>query len=188
METEEQREHTIEMPTVAGAHGQRQPRQVPFFGDERRCCALAQTKFGLYDAGVSDDERWTVLDRHLRQTGSVAAERAHGLTLIREKRAVVIDRATVLDEQWLILRTPVCDEKDLDPRAVHERNGQLAIAAMVVESGRYLFRVAVPLRVTDVAALDRLIALSFDAAKRLRPFRSVEGDPNAALDFAYFTE
>jgi hypothetical protein len=133
-------------------------------------------------------EDWPAIEQHLRHTATVLAERPQGLVLARDGRAIVIDRARVLDETWLVLRTPVCDEKDLDPRAVHERNGLLAVAALVVESGRYLFRVAVPLKATDPTALDRMIALVFDAAKRLRPFRAVEGDAAAAFGFAYYTE
>jgi hypothetical protein len=146
------------------------------------------SRVGLVNESVPDDARWSSIEQHLRQTGKVLAERPQGLVLLRGDRAIVIDRARVLDETWLVLRTPVCDEKDLDPRAVHERNGLLAVAALVVESGRYLFRVAVPLKATDPAALDKLIALAFDAAKRLRPFRAVEGDAAAAFGFAYYTE
>jgi hypothetical protein len=135
-----------------------------------------------------EDERWPAIEQHLRQTSKVLAERPQGLIVARDDRPVVIDRARVLDETWLVLRTPVCDERDLDARAVHERNGQLAVAALVVESGRYLFRVAVPLKATDATALDKMIALALDAAKRLRPFRAVEGDAAAAFGFAYYTE
>jgi hypothetical protein len=131
---------------------------------------------------------WSTIEQHLRQTGKVLSERPEGLVLLRDDRPVVIDRVRVLDETWLVLRTPVCDEHDLDPRAVHERNGLLAVAALVVEAGRYLFRVAVPLKATDPPALDRMIALALDAAKRLRPFRAVEGDAAAAFGFAYYTE
>ena len=173
------------MPSLASRRGQRQPkRDVTVVSGPR----LAQTKFDAYSGRVNDDERWAVIEQHLRQTSTVTAERPHGLVLMRDQRAIVIDRARVLDDTWLVLRTPVCDEKDLDPRAVHERNGLLAVAALVVESGRYLFRVAVPLKSTDPAALDRMIALSFDAAQRLRPFRAAEGDPAAAFGFAYYTE
>ncbi len=139
-------------------------------------------------ADRDDDERWRILDEHLRATSRVTQERPAGLVIVREKRPIVIDRVRVLEETWLVVRTPVCDEGDLDPRAVHARNGQLAIAALVVEAGRYLFRVAVPLAVTTPASLDRMIALSIDAATRLRPHRGVEGDPTAAFGFAYYTE
>lgn len=134
-----------------------------------------------------DDARWAAIDEHLRTRGTVGA-RPNGLVFSREGRVMVIDRARILDDTWLVLRTPVCNEADLDPRAVHERNGILAVAAMVVENGRYLFRVAVPLKATDAGALDRLIALSFDAAERLRPQRAAQGDAAAAFGFAYYTE
>jgi hypothetical protein len=140
------------------------------------------------EAQAKRDAAWPAIERHLRETSRVVAERPEGLVLMRDERAIVIDRAHVLDETWLVLRTPVCDERDLDPRAVHERNGQLAIAALVVESGRYLFRVAVPLKAVDAVELDKLITLALDAAKRLRPFRATEGDAAAAFGFAYYTE
>ncbi len=82
-------------------------------------------------------------------------------------------RARFRDVEWLVLRTPICAQQDMDPELVLERNGRLAFAVMLLSQGTYWLRVAVAVPAPAELCCDpaRLVVQLVEGARSLWPYR-----------------
>jgi hypothetical protein len=58
---------------------------------------------------------------------------------------IKIERATVFEEPWVLVITPVCGERHVDAMAALRYNALVAVGALVVENERCYLRAALPL-------------------------------------------
>ncbi len=130
---------------------------------------------------------WLSLRAALEKTVQVTREDRRGfLGTTVEGIEVLVEHSRGATVDWLVLRTPICAQKEMDPELVLERNARLAFAAMVLSNGTYWLRVAVPFDSGELADLARLVALLIDGARSLWPNR-LAPQPCAGDVFQHYT-
>ncbi len=113
---------------------------------------------------------WATLRAQLQCALTVTSEHGSGFVgTTDDGRQVIVDLRSGTDVEWVVLRTPICAQEDLDPVLVLERNSQMAFVAMVLMQGMYWLRHAVPFDSLDVRQPGALVALLVDAAHALGP-------------------
>jgi len=115
----------------------------------------------LYVLAMKELATWTTVEASIR-----AALHAGGPD-------VVVERARGSAAEWVVIRTRICAESDMEPSLVLERNGRLAFAVMVLLQGSYWLRVSIPLDSTELDDPQQLVALLIDAAGSLSPIRMI---------------
>lgn len=84
-------------------------------------------------------------------------------------RELRIEHSRGVEVDWIVIRAVICGQGDMDPQLVLERNGRLALAAIVLAHGTYWLRVALPLDSAELADPRRAIELVRDGAASLAP-------------------
>ncbi len=125
------------------------------------------------------------------------AELAEGLQISREEagwfRCTTIEGHHVLVEHthgsavdWLVMRTRICAQNEMDPELVLERNGTLAFAVMVLMKGTYWLRVAIPFDSMELANPKQLVSFLVEGARSLAPHSAAV--PASSDQFGHYSE
>ncbi len=109
--------------------------------------------------------QWAAIRARLERSLDIVAERRNGLDgRTRDGRKLTVDVLRGHRSEWLVLRTPVCPEGELDPKRVLEENAKLVFAVLVLHEREYFLRFEVPLDSAEAGDLEELLALFLDAA------------------------
>lgn len=130
---------------------------------------------------------WPALQQALAQVVTVTSEWPTGLAATCDGHRLLIDHATGLQADWLVLRAEVCRQDEMDLEATLERNGNLAVASLMLIKGSYWLRLAVPCDSVDARDLPRLISLCLQAARAISPVH-VTTKFDASRHFSHYAD
>ncbi len=133
------------------------------------------------------DRDWPALKSDLTSVLQVEAEEPGGFVgRTSGGEQVVVEFSRGLAIEWLVLRTPICAQGEMDSELVLERNGQLAFSVIVLVNGLYWLRLAMPFDSVELRDVKVLVALLVQAARSVWPYR-IEQHPPRKL-FAHYTD
>ena len=131
---------------------------------------------------------WAWLRQRLAAVLRVTAARGDSLRgTTATGQEVLVEQAPGRVVPWLVLSVPICEQQEMDPERSLERNGTLGFSTIVLKSGAYWFRVALPFDSAELDEPAQLVALCAQAARTLSPAHVAA--PSYAGDcFAHWTE
>jgi hypothetical protein len=120
----------------------------------------------------------------------VTSTRADGFSArTAEGVPVHVDQTRGQVVPWLVLRVPVCEQHELDPERVLERNGTLGFTTLVLLQGGYWLRLALPFDSVELRDPLHLVGLCLEAARLLSPARVEPATgARAQVHFAHYAE
>lgn len=123
---------------------------------------------------IKDEVDWLGIEWSISCDGEVARQR------------LKIECVHAWDEPWLLLRSAICDESNIDTRGALRYNALIAIGSLMIENGRCYLRATLPLDKLTWAQLDRAVEFVVRESTKLRTQGAGE-DPATAL-FRGFAE
>jgi hypothetical protein len=133
---------------------------------------------------------WAGLCATLTRELIVTGTRPDGFSArTRDGQPVHVDQTRGQVVPWLVVRVPLCEQREMDPEKVLERNGTLGFTTIVLLQGAYWLRVAVPFDSVELREPARLVGLFLVAARLLSRARvEPAAVARAPLHFAHYAE
>ncbi len=114
---------------------------------------------------------WATLRTDLLRVLRLVDEHAADFTGVTEAgHEVVVEHRMGTDMDWVVLRSPICAQGEMDPAQVLERSGRMAFATLVLVRGIYWLRVALPCDSVELRDLAKLVGLLTEGARSLWPY------------------